>query len=168
MLMLFLLTVMTAQTPADRDAFAFLVGSWERERRLDVVKGTSETGSDRYEFRQPIPGGAIQAVWRFNRGTTEKPDWTEALYVSGYHNPSKSWSFYYVSERSAQYWAGRRSGDRWYFYFDEPFDYQGRTAVQRQWWERLDDQRIQRHFENSYDAGKTWQLVMTAQMIKVK
>ena len=153
-----------AQSPADVDerrAFDFLVGTWVLEQRIDVVKGTSEASGDRYTFTQPIPGGAISATWRFNRGTEAKPDITEALYVSGYHNPSKSWSFYYVSERSAQYWKGRKTGSTWYFYFDEPFEYEGRTAEQRQWWERSGD-RIKRHFENSYDNGQTWVLVITA------
>ena len=61
---------------------------------------------------------------------------------------------------------GRKAGSTWYFYFDEPFDYEGRTAVQRQWWERSGD-RIKRHFENSYDNGQTWVLVMTAVLRRV-
>ena len=162
MLYALLLAVVALQVPSDRDAFSFLIGTWELESRLDVAKGTTEAGTDRYEFRQPIRGGAIQATWRFNRGSEAKPDWADALYVSGYHDSTKSWSFYYVSERSAQHWVGRKAGDRWYFYFDEPFDYEGRRAVQRQWWERVEANRIRRHFENSYDGGKTWQLAVSA------
>jgi hypothetical protein len=146
----------------ERRAFDFLVGAWELEQRIDVAHGRTERGDDRYVFRQPIRGGAIEASWRFNRGTQDKPDIAEAIYVSGYHTPSKAWSFYYVSERSAQHWAGRKSGPNWYFYFEEPFQFDGRTAIQRQWWERDGDTRVKRHFENSYDQGKSWQLVMTA------
>ena len=86
----------------ERNAFAFLTGVWELQERIDLTAGTKETGQDRYEFRQPIPDGAIDARWRFNRGTESAPDWAEALYVSGFHGPSKAWSFYYVSERSAR------------------------------------------------------------------
>ena len=160
---------LTAQ-PADvdeRHAFDFLVGTWELEQRIDIAHNRSERGDDRYVFRQPIRGGAIEASWRFNRGTEGKPDIAEAIYVSGYHTPSKAWSFYYVSERSAQHWLGRRTGQTWYFYFDEPFQFDGRTAIQRQWWERDGDARVKRHFENSYDQGKTWHLVTTAVLRRV-
>lgn len=151
----------------DRNAFAFLAGTWELEQRINHENGATERGADRYEFTQPIPGGALYGRWRFNRGTEAKPDWAEALYVSGYHDPSKQWSFYYVSERSAQYWQGRKSGNTWYFYFDEPFPYEGKQAIQRQWWEPASVNRVKRHFENSYDNGKTWKLVMTAVLRKV-
>jgi hypothetical protein len=146
----------------ERRAFEFLVGTWELQERIDRTRGTSERGTDRYVFEQPIRGGAITGRWRFNRGTEAKPDIAEAVYVSAYHGPSQAWSFYYASERSAQYWTGRKSSQTWYFYFDEPFEYEGRTAIQRQWWEPSGSNQIKRHFENSYDGGKTWTLVMTA------
>ena len=153
---------------SEREAFDFLVGTWTLEQRIDRVRGTSEAGDDRYVFRQPIRGGAIEATWRFNRGTAEKPDIAEALYVSGFHDPSRTWSFYYVSERSAQHWHGRKTDGHWYFYFDEPFDYEGRRAVQRQWWEPVAKDRVNRHFENSYDGGRTWTQVMTAVLRRVE
>ena len=147
---------------SDRTAFDFLVGTWELDERIDHIRKTIERGDDRYVFRQPIRGGAIEAAWRFNRGTRDAPDYADAIYVSGYHDPSKRWSFYYVSERSAQSWQGRRADGRWYFYFDEPFEYEGRTAVQRQWWEPVDAATVRRHIENSYDGGQTWNPVVTS------
>jgi hypothetical protein len=158
------LCVLAGQTPtaSDRTAFDFLVGTWELGERIDHARRTTERGDDRYVFRQPIRGGAIEATWRFNRGTRDKPDYADALYISGYHEPSSSWSFYYVSERSAQHWRGRQANGRWYFYFDEPFEYEGRKAVQRQWWEPVDATSIRRHIENSYDDGHTWTPVVTS------
>jgi len=152
----------------EREAFAFLAGTWELEERIDHDRRTRERGSDRYEFEQPIAGGALAGRWRFNRGSEAKPDWARALYVSGYHDASRSWSFYYVSERSAQYWLGRKSGGTWYFYFDEAFEYQGKKTIQRQWWERVSPDQVKRHFEHSYDNGKTWQLVLTAVLRRVR
>jgi hypothetical protein len=80
-----------------------------------------------------------------------KPDITEALYVSGYHNPSKSWSFYYVSERSAQFWKGRKS-----LRVRRAYSHAAAVVgtVRRQ------NQTSLREF--FYDNGQTWVLVMTA------
>ena len=130
------------QNAGDADghkAFAFLTGVWELQERIDLTRGTKETGQDWYEFRQPIGSGAIEACWRFNRGTESAPDWANAIYISAPRNTG----------------LGEKTGAVSDFYFDERFDYNGRQAVQRQWWEPAGENRLNRHFKNSYDGGET-------------
>jgi hypothetical protein len=149
----------------DRRAFEFLVGRWRLEERVDHVKKTSERGgNDIYDFKQALPSGAISATWHFNRRTAADPDYTDALYISGYHNSSKRWSFYYLSEQSAQYWPGEKMSGVWYFAFETTVD--GKPWKQRQWWEPVSREMIKRHFDNWDFQRRTWTPTATAVLVR--
>ena len=136
-----------------RQAFDFLIGSWRVTSRISgdsVIESAGET----YTFKKALDGVVIESFWRFNRGSPEKPDWTDAVYYSGFDPQTRTWSFYYISPRSAQYWPGKQSHGRWYF--DRTFTDDGKPMLQRQWWEPLNDSTIHRHIDNSPDGGVSW------------
>jgi hypothetical protein len=136
-----------------REAFDFLIGSWAVTSRISgdtVVPSSGET----YTFAKALGGVVIESSWRFNRGSPDRPDWTDAVYYSAFDPQSQTWSFYYISPRSAQYWPGERSGDRWYF--RQKFTIDGKPTLQRQWWEPVNDSTVHRHIDNSSDGGASW------------
>jgi hypothetical protein len=145
-----------ADSATARRAFDFLLGSW---RVTSVISGDSVTPSsgERYAFKRTLDGIVIEGFWRFNRGTPAAPDWTDAVYYSAFDPRSWSWTFYYVSPRSAQYWPGQLSEGRWYF--TQNFTLDGKPMLQRQWWEPVNDSTVHRHIDNSADQGKTWTLM---------
>ncbi|MGH7581559.1 MAG: hypothetical protein ACREM9_15390 [Gemmatimonadales bacterium] len=136
-----------------RQAFDFLIGSWRVASRISgdsVIESSGET----YRFKKALDGVVIDGFWRFNRGSPDQPDWTDAVYYSAFDPTSLTWSFYYISPRSAQYWPGRKSGGRWYF--SQTFTLDGKAMLQRQWWEPVNDSTVHRHIDNSSDGGATW------------
>jgi hypothetical protein len=153
------LAAANAQAPADtaivqaRKAFDFLIGSWRvatYEDSLGVRASTGET----YSFEKTLNGIMIAGQWHFNRGSPEKPDFTDAVYYSAYDNISRKWNFHYVSPRSAQYWPGEFKDGRWYF--TNRFAVDGKPLLQRQWWEPVNATTLRRHIDNSWDDGRTW------------
>ena len=136
-----------------RAAFDFLVGSWSVVSRTDA-SGTVAASGEAYTFTKGLNGVLIMGNWRFNRGTAAQPDVVDAAYYSGYDTRSRTWSFYYVSPQSAQFWPGTEDAGRWYF--TRSFTLGDTAFVQRQWWERVDESTIDRHVDNSPDGGRTW------------
>lgn len=149
--------VMPASRP-DTAAFRYLLGNWSvvSHRRGDqpAQPGVGET----LHFAPAPAGVGLVSHWRMNRGTAAQPQMTEALYVLGYDPPSSRWSFYFVSERSAQYYEGRLDGARWYFY-REYVATGGERMLQRQSWSRIGPTEVRRTIEDSPDAGVTWTVV---------
>ena len=148
-----------AQAPADtssiqaRQAFDFLIGSWQVATYEDSM-GIRASSGETYTFDKTLNGVVISGQWRFNRGSPEKPDFTDAVYYSAYDNISHNWTFYYVSPRSAQYWPGEFRDGRWYFI--NRFVIEGKPLLQRQWWEPVNATTLRRHIDNSWDDGQTW------------
>lgn len=137
----------------EKKYFDFLFGKWVIEKS-ETPSGTTHGGDDVYEFRKALNGNAISAEWYFNRGTKDKPDYANAMYFSAFNISTKTWSFYYVSEKSAQYWEGRKENGRWVFY--KEFTVDGERFLQRQEWQFQDQSTVLRKIENSKDGGKTW------------
>jgi hypothetical protein len=155
----------SAQAAADtstaraRQAFDFLIGTW-RVATYEDSTGVRESTGETYTFERDLAGVLISSRWHFNRGTPEKPDFTDAVYYSAYDPTSRAWTFYYVSSRSAQFWPGELREGRWYFL--KRFVVEGRNLLQRQWWEPVDAATVRRHIENSWDDGAIWaQFVIT-------
>jgi hypothetical protein len=157
-----------AQTAPDtsvvraRAAFDFLIGTWTVISRTDSPNMTLPSG-ETYAFQKTLDGVVITSNWRFNRGTATKPDFADAVYYSGYDPGSRRWSFYYISPRSAQYWPGTFADGRWYF--TQNFTIGDTAFVQRQWWESVDQNTVQRHIDNSPDGGKNWR-PLTIRMVR--
>jgi hypothetical protein len=155
----FPLGTLPAQLAADsgtaraRAAFDFLIGSWSVVSRTDA-SGTTVASGETYTFTKGLNGVLIVGSWRFNRGSVAQPDVVDAAYYSGYDTRSRAWSFYYVSPQSAQYWPGAEADGRWYF--TRSFTLGDTVFVQRQWWERVDAETVDRHVDNSPDGGRTW------------
>lgn len=147
----------------ERRAFAFLVGTWNLHERRDLVKGTAERGNDSYEFVEG-PGGSLVSTWRFNRRTTADPDYANARYISGFNNSTQAWSFYYVSEQSAQYWPGEKIDGVWYFTYETIVD--GKPWKQKQWWTPDGPDRVQRHFANWDFDTKTYKELFTTILVR--
>lgn len=140
-------------TTKDRKFFDYLPGKW---KIASFQKDSTITygGDDIYEFNIELPG-ALSSKWHFNRGTKEKPSFADAFCYMAYNNLTRNWSFYYISNLSAQYFDGQKSGNNWYFY--RSFDLgKGNKFIQKQYWILLDPKTLERHTENSYDDGKTW------------
>jgi len=76
--------------------------------------------------------------------------------VTGFDNSSQTWSFYYVSERSAQWYEGKEENGQWFFY--KKFVINGEEVLQRQSWTLKDNSTLVRKIENSKDGGKQWVL----------
>ena len=136
-----------------RKAFDFLLGSW-RVATYEDSTGVRESTGETYVFEKALNGVMIASRWHFNRGSPEKPEFTDAVYYSGYDNRTRIWNFYYVSPQSAQFWPGELVEGRWYF--KNRFVIDGKPLLQRQWWEPVDATTIRRHIENSWDNGTTW------------
>jgi hypothetical protein len=137
----------------EKKYFDFLLGTWVLEKS-ERPSGTTHGGDDLYEFRKVLNGNAISAEWYFNRGTKDKPDYANAMYFSAFDISTKTWSFYYISEKSAQYWEGRKENGRWVFY--KEFTLDGAPLLQKQEWQIQDQSTILRRIDNSKDGGKTW------------
>lgn len=145
-----------------RTQFDFLIGSWKIASVESDGKTTPGSG-ERYVFRK-LPQGAIEADWQINRGTPEAPRFADTKYYSGFDNASRSWNFYFISERSAQLWPGKQESGRWYFL--QTFEDGGKMVPQRQWWESIDANTIRRHIETSDDGGKTFKPVWIAKLAR--
>ena len=143
-----------ASTVLARKAFDFLIGSWRVDTYEDST-GVRASVGETYTFETGLDGVMISSRWHFNRGSPEKPDFTDAVYYSAYDNTSGIWNFYYVSPRSAQFWPGELKDGRWYFF--NRFTVEGKPLLQRQWWEPVDSNTIRRHIDNSWDDGLRWQ-----------
>jgi hypothetical protein len=74
------------------------------------------------------------------------------MYLTAFDTFSKNWSFYYISEKSAQWWEGRKENGQWVFYKEFP----GEGLLQRQAWKLRDRSTVIRVIENSKDGGKSW------------
>lgn len=140
----------------ERGYFDFLIGEWEIVKKK-TIDGTETGGSDTYRFQKELGGNAILSKWYFNRGTKMKPNYTEGLYYSAYDNLTNTWSFYYISAASAQYYEGKKEHGQWYFYRD--FTIEKNTFSQRQSWRLKNDSTLIRTIENSQDNGQTWEEV---------
>ncbi len=139
---------------AARKSFDFLIGSWTVESMTDSGGKTTRGEGEIYRFEKQLSGNLLVGYWHFNRGTTAKPDYVDAVYYSAFDNTRRMWTFYYVSPQSAQYWPGQLEKGRWYF-FNE-FTIEGRVTLQRQSWVRVDERTTNRVIENSTDRGGTW------------
>jgi hypothetical protein len=131
--------------------FDFLIGEWKIER-AETPEGVEIRDDDVYKFSKVIDGNGILAEWFFNRGTKAKPDYANAMYLTAFDTFSKNWSFYYISEKSAQWWEGRKENGQWVFYKEFP----GEGLLQRQAWKLRDRSTVIRVIENSKDGGKSW------------
>ena len=149
----------------ERDFFNFLIGKWEIVEKK-TSEGVTTGGRDTYTFRKGLDGNAIISQWYFNRGTKSDPNYTKGLYYSAYDNLTNTWSFYYISAASAQYYEGKKEGGQWYFYKD--FTIEGNTFSQRQSWSLEDDSTLIRKIENSEDNGKTWNEVYVVTLGKAE
>ena len=138
---------------AERKFFDFLIGEWVIEK-ADTPNGTELRSDDTFNFKRAVDGGGIVSEWYFNRGTKAQPDYARATYVSAFDNSTKTWSFYYVSEKSAQYWEGKKENGQWVFY--KKFMVNGEELLQRQSWVAKDASTLLRKIENSKDGGKSW------------
>jgi hypothetical protein len=134
--------------------FDFLIGEWTIER-AETPGGVEIRGDDVYKFSRVLDGNAILADWHFNRGTKAKPDYAHAMYITAFDTSSMAWTFYYVSEKSAQFWEGRKESSQWVFYKD--FTSAGENLLQRQSWKLKDASTLVRVIENSKDGGKSWE-----------
>ncbi|QDZ06342.1 hypothetical protein FPZ24_01700 [Sphingomonas panacisoli] len=130
-----------------RAAFDFLLGEWQ----VQPADGTAPRPDLYYRFSKPAETPVIAGDWKFDRGVAGKPDIAVGKYYSGYDNTTATWSFYYVSDRSAQAWPGTLKDGTWYFEHDFMAD--GKPFHQRQWWEIVDQRTIRRHIENTAENG---------------
>jgi hypothetical protein len=137
----------------ERRFFDFLIGEW----KIQNIENSDEKrtgGEDTFKFAKALDGNAITSEWYFNRGTQAKPNFTKALYFMGFDNSSQSWTFYYISPQSSQFYQGKFENDNWSFYRN--YSVNGKTILQRQNWRITGDGLLQRTIENSEDNGKTW------------
>ena len=132
--------------------FDFLIGTWQLESNVSF--GKPGTGDDTYKFSLDLNGHAINSEWRFNRGTNDKPEIVNARYYSAFDITKNIWTFYYISEKSAQYWEGKKEDGQWNFY--QTFSDAGQPRLQRQTWLAEGKDKIVRVISNSRDGGKTW------------
>jgi hypothetical protein len=135
---------------AARSQFDFLIGEWRTDSIEQSGKVTSAP-DNRFVFTKLADQGAIESQWHFDRGTPGKPDYTNARYYSGYDDRTTMWTFYYISDKSAQFWPGKYENGVWYFLHDFTID--GKPVLQRQWWESVDQKTIRRHIENRGEDG---------------
>ena len=152
------------EAAAARTEFDFLIGAW-KITRVEADGKPAPAAGERYVFRK-LPQGSIEADWEMNRGTPQQPRMVIAKYYSGFDNASRTWNFYFVSERSAQLWPGKREGDRWYFH--QTFEDAGKMVPQRQWWEPIDANSFRRYIETSDDGGRTYKPVWVATFTREK
>lgn len=132
--------------------FDFLIGEWKMESKIQW--GKSGTGEDTFQFERDLDGHAIISKWNFNRGTSDKPDIVSARYFSGFDTFKNIWTFYYVSNLSAQYWEGKKENGQWNFY--KTFLDDGKPRLQRQTWLPDGKDGLIRIISNSIDNGQTW------------
>ena len=150
-------------TERDRKFFDFLIGSWKiSSRQMDST--TTYGGEDIYTFNK-IFAGAINSNWHFNRGTKEKPNIVDAHCYIAYNNLTRNWSFYYISDLSAQYYDGRKENGNWFFYRSFNFG-NGNKFLQRQYWKLVNQKTLERHTENSHDNGENWKSFSISTLIK--
>jgi hypothetical protein len=139
-------------TQEEKRYFDFLIGTWQLESYVSF--GKSGTGDDTYKFSLDLSGHAINSEWHFNRGTVDKPEVVHARYYSAFDISKSVWTFYYISEKSAQYWEGKKEDGQWNFY--QNFSDNGQPRLQRQTWIAEGKDILIRVISNSRDGGKTW------------
>lgn len=137
----------------ERRFFDFLIGEWKLQN-AETSDGKWTGGDDTFKFAKALDGNAITSEWYFNRGTPSKPNFTKALYYMGFDNTSQSWTFYYISPQSSQFYQGKFEDGNWNFY--RAFVLNGKKILQRQNWQMTGEGLLQRTIENSEDDGKTW------------
>lgn len=148
----------------ERKHFDFLIGEWKVKKSI-ILGEVVLDNKDLYKFKKSLDGNAIIAEWYINRGTKDKPDYANALYVSGFDNSTGKWSFYYISHKSAHYYDSKKLNGDWYFY--RKFNFRGEDILQRQVIKPVDDKTALRIIENSKDSGKTWKRIVELIMKKV-
>ncbi len=137
----------------ERRFFDFLIGEWKLQKAENSTEKWTG-GEDTLKFSKALDGNAITSEWYFNRGTPSKPNFTKALYFMGFDNSSQSWTFYYISPQSSQFYQGKFENGHWNFY--KSFNINGKPLLQRQNWQMTAEGLLQRTIENSEDEGKTW------------
>jgi hypothetical protein len=116
------------------------------------------------KISKALDGNAIASEWFFNRGTPSKPNYANAIYYMGFDNSSQSWTFYYVSPQSAQFYKGRYEDGNWYFY--KTFTVEGKSMQERQNWLSPGKNLLKRTIESSEDDGKTWKVIYQVMLKK--
>jgi hypothetical protein len=145
--------------PAQQREFDFLIGNWELTESRDSAGVVTVRKGETYNFEATPAGGGILGRWYINRGTQDKPDFSRALYLSGYDRGSQRWSFYYVSDRSATWYEGRQVDGRWYFH--RTFEINGKAYIDRQSWRPVDPNTVIRVIEVSAADAEKWTAVFT-------
>ena len=153
--------------PQDTAAFRYLIGEWNviTHRRGD---GSAEPASGETLRFTPAPAGVgLVSYWRMNRGSVTHPEMTDAVYILGYDRPSARWSFYFLSDRSAQFYDGKYDDNIWHFY-REYLTPAGVRMLQRQSWRRISATKVRRMIEDSPDSGATWVFVYEGVLDRAK
>lgn len=166
---LFLAVFASGQQPEfqkERLFFDFLIGDWTIQKAENAAEKWNGDGKDSFKFSKSLDGKVIISEWHFNRGTPAKPNFSDALYYMGFDNASQSWTFYYLSPLSSQFFQGKYENDNWYFY--KTFTINGKTFIQRQNWRPIDGGLVQRTIENSENEGKTWVRTYQGTLKKIK
>ena len=144
----------------ERQFFDFLIGKWTIKSAETATGKWESDGKEKFKFSKALDCKVLVSEWYFNRGIPAKPNFTNALYYMGFDNASQSWTFYYLSPMSAQFYQGKFESDNWYFY--KTFNLNGKTVIERQNWLLIDNGLVQRTIENSEDEGKTWSKIYRA------
>ena len=138
-----------AQNSSDKMYFDFWEGTWHRE-----INGQPDATATRFVVKRGINKLVFEEAWRMT-----DPDGQHFLArgIRAWDQATKSWKYIWMSEgQHFQVWEGKKVDGHWYIY--KYFDINGDRYLSRQAWIPLENGRLMRISEKSYDEGATWTL----------
>ena len=151
---------MNAFTPeGDATYYDFWEGTW-----YQVVNGEPDTSSSRFIVRSTVHPAGWYEDWHM---VIDSATTLAAEAIRAWDKTDSRWMYTWISDNGLhQIWEGRKSGDDWYFY--RHFDVGGDKYLSRQGWIPLEEDKLMRISEKSYDQGETWELRFREYYMKVE
>lgn len=133
--------------------FSFLIGQWKVDTLIN--DGILLNNDDRITFY--VKGqNAISSDWYFNRGSAKNPSYGIGQYHFGFDSVSRSWSTYFLTEKTARFYKGSFEDGEWWFYhtFYKPSGYE---VNQRHVWRPISPDRMERIMQSlDHNEPRDW------------
>jgi len=133
----------------DAKYYDFWQGTWYK-----IVNGKPDTSATRFIVSPNVNAAAWYEDWRM---VVDSVTTIKAAALRAWDKTNNKWMYTWVSDNGLyQVWEGRKIDSNWYIY--KEFNINGDKYLSRQAWIPVENNKLMRISEKSYDSGLTWQL----------
>ncbi len=126
---------------------------WEGNWIALKEDGSIDSNATSFKISKSVHNAAWSEAWYSLSGKNA----LKASALRAWDKTNEKWMYVWISENGLfQVWDGKKVDNHWYFY--KEFDIKGDKYLSRQGWIPVDQNKVMRISQKSYDQGKTWEL----------